>query len=164
MLNHRSHIVTLCLLALTIPLSANSSGDSPAKMIMLRPAAIAATKAKIAANDPSIAAAMKSLITEAEEYLPLNPPSVTQKKIAPPSGDLHDYTSMGTYWWPDPNRADGLPYIRRDGQRNPKTQGPNYDNGRHHQMSEAVRCLSLAYALSGDERFAAKATRLLRVW
>ncbi len=24
--------------------------------------------------------------------------------------------SVGPYWWPDPSKPDGLPYIRRDGE------------------------------------------------
>ncbi|MCU0469106.1 MAG: alginate lyase family protein, partial [Arcicella sp.] len=46
--------------------------------------------------------------------------SVTHKKQVPPSGDKHDYMSMGPYWWPDPTKPNGLPYIRKDGQVNPE--------------------------------------------
>ena len=39
---------------------------------------------------------------------------VDGKKLVAPSGDKHDYISVGTYWWPNPDTSDGLPYIRRD--------------------------------------------------
>ena len=44
------------------------------------------------------------------------PWSVMDKQHVPPSGDKHDYMSLGPYWWPDPDKPDGLPYIRRDGE------------------------------------------------
>jgi hypothetical protein len=28
--------------------------------------------------------------------------------------------SLAPYWWPDPKSPNGLPYIRRDGERNPE--------------------------------------------
>lgn len=46
--------------------------------------------------------------------------SVTAKKHPlPPGAVLNDYVSIAPYWWPDPDRADGLPWIRRDGEVNP---------------------------------------------
>jgi hypothetical protein len=50
----------------------------------------------------------------------MEPVSVVQKAVTPPSGDKHDYMSQAPYWWPDPASADGKPYIRRDGERNPE--------------------------------------------
>ena len=46
--------------------------------------------------------------------------TVMHKKQVPPSGDKHDYMSIGSYWWPDPSKPNGLPYIRKDGERNPE--------------------------------------------
>ncbi len=43
---------------------------------------------------------------------------MTDKQIAPPSGDPHDYVSFARYYWPDPAKPDGLPYVNRDGQHN----------------------------------------------
>ena len=40
-------------------------------------------------------------------------------KFTAPSGDPRDYVSLSPYWWPDPKKEDGLPYIRRDGEINP---------------------------------------------
>ena len=42
-------------------------------------------------------------------------------------GDKHDYLSFGSYWWPDPDKPDGLPYIRRDGGVNPESQSGSSD-------------------------------------
>ncbi len=34
---------------------------------------------------------------------------VTMRTLRAPSGDPHDYMSMGPYWWPNPDTPDGLP-------------------------------------------------------
>ncbi|MGB4575379.1 MAG: alginate lyase family protein, partial [Paludibacter sp.] len=59
--------------------------------------------------------AAKYVIREADKYLITKLVTVMDKPMTPPSGDKHDYMSMGRYWWPDPKKADGLPYIRKDG-------------------------------------------------
>jgi len=112
---------------------------------------------------PSALKAYEKLISEAEKCLPARPLSVTEQGITPPSGDKHDYMSMGPYWWPDPSKPDGLPYIRKDGQVNPETRkmvaGINLS-----KTVSMVNTLSLAYYFSSEEKYAAKAAELLRVF
>lgn len=46
--------------------------------------------------------------------------TVTHKRhVLPEGGTPNDFVSIGPYWWPDPEKADGLPWIRRDGETNP---------------------------------------------
>lgn len=90
------------------------------------------------------------------------PYSVMDKKLTPPSGSKHDYVSMGRYWWPDPTKADGLPYIRKDGQSNPELK--QLDRERMGSMMDAVVRLALMYYYSDEEKYAQKAIHLLRVW
>jgi hypothetical protein len=108
---------------------------------------------------PSLAA----LEENAREALQLQPLSVMDKRVAPPSGDKHDYMSQAPYWWPDPSKPNGLPYIRRDGERNPGinriTDHANFD-----RVMAAVSTLGLAYHLTRREEYAAHAARLLCVW
>ena len=59
--------------------------------------------------------ALENLRKTADKALKNDAYSVTHKKITPPSGDAHDYLSYSRYWWPDPEKPDGLPYIRKDG-------------------------------------------------
>ena len=66
--------------------------------------------------------ALEALLVDAERALKQEPLTIVNKPILPPSGDKHDYMSVGAYWWPDPDKPDGLPYIRRDGEPNPEAQ------------------------------------------
>jgi len=106
--------------------------------------------------------AYEQLMKDADEVLEGGVFSVTFKDMVPPSGNKHDYMSMGPYWWPDPEKPDGLPYIRRDGEVNPERN--NLDSPQLGDMINSVRTLSLAWYFSGKEAYADKAALLLRVW
>ena len=108
--------------------------------------------------------ARSRLLKEAEAALRRGPYSVTDKPKPVPGATLQDYASIGPYWWPDPKKAGGLPYYRRDGEVNPERDGPEFDKGRMRTMSDDVRSLAIAYYLTGEERFAEKAAQLLRIW
>lgn len=114
-------------------------------------------------QDKAALAARDQLQQHAERALGAGPFSVVNKDVTPPSGDKHDYLSLAPYFWPNPDTDDGLPYIRRDGERNPEIYRirNRLDLG---EMADAVEKLSLAYYLTSDERFAAHAAKLLRVW
>lgn len=104
------------------------------------------------------------LISRANKALNKGPYSVTfeKTKIAP-SGDVHDYISQAPYWWPDPKKADGLPYIRRDGRRNPEIY-LLHDRTQIGDLTSVVEDLALGYFLSGDEKYAKKANELLKTF
>lgn len=116
------------------------------------------------AGDPALAGAYRRLLARAEAALGRGPYSVTDKPAPPPSGDRHDYISVGPYWWPDPARPGGLPYVRRDGEMNPARSGPAFDVQRLQDLSDDVGTLALAYYYSDDARFARHAAALLRAW
>ena len=101
---------------------------------------------------------------EADEALKAGPFSVMNKKLTPPSGDKHDYMSLGPYWWPDPNKPDGLPYIRRDGRVNPESRTTDTDRLALGLMSDAVETLCLAWYFTERRPYAEHAAKLLRVW
>jgi len=113
-----------------------------------------------AKNTTSTAA--KSIIREADKQLCVNILTVMDKPMTPPSGDKHDYMSMGRYWWPDPNKKDGLPYIRKDGVVNSEID--KLDRMPLSKMARTVNTLSIAYYLTGDEKYASKAVDNLRIW
>ena len=89
--------------------------------------------------------------------------SVTHKKMMPPSDDIHDYLSFSRYWWPDPDKPDGLPYIRKDGVVNRKLIA-NGDRNRLGQFCERVETLTLAGYVLDDSRYSQRAAQLVRTW
>lgn len=88
--------------------------------------------------------------------------TVVDKVMVPPSGDKHDYMSMGRYWWPNPDTQDGLPYVRRDGESNPEIE--KLDRFPLSQMTRSVKTLALAFHFTNDDRYAVKAVGNLRRW
>ena len=127
-----------------------------------KPQGLKAAKANLA--DPSVAPAYKALIARADKALDGPYYAVTDKTRTPPSGDKHDYISMGPYWWPDPAQPTGEPYIRKDGEFNPERSTNAFDAVRMDNMASAVEALSLAYYFTDDPRYAKKASELLYVW
>jgi hypothetical protein len=107
--------------------------------------------------------AVKRLRSDAEKALKTEILPVTTKTAPPPSGDKHDYMSQAPYFWKDPTKKDGLPYIRRDGERNPEIlQYPDHtlmDN-----MVKTAETLALGYYFTGDEAYAKRAAEILRLW
>jgi hypothetical protein len=78
-------------------------------------------------------------------------------EIPPPS--VHDFVSLSIYLWPDPEKPDGLPYVSR-GAVNPESD--EYDREPLRKMCEAVESLTMAWFISSEEKYAEKATTILR--
>ncbi len=133
-------------------------------LLTLEPAALALTRQRLASGDAALQAAFAALRRRAELALLTPPRSVTHKTSTPPSGSKHDYMSMGPYWWPDPTKPDGLPYVQRDGQRNPQSTGNALDSHRLQGMLADVRDMALAYHFTGDMRYARKCAAVIRTW
>ena len=138
---------------------------SPTETILMDTEVLKQTKIRITNGDPLLKPAFKKLMAEAEAALNDGPYSVTNKEKVPPSGDKHDYASYSRYWWPDKNKPDGLPYIRRDGETNPDSQSSKKsDRPRIESIGINTETLGLAYYLTGEKKYAVKAAELLRVW
>ena len=120
-------------------------------------------RARLEKNEPQLRSALEALERDAKAALALTPPSVMDKGVTPPSGNKHDYMSQAPYWWPDPTKPDGKPYIQRDGERNPELKRIS-DHDKFGRVMGAVSTLGLAYRLTGREEYAAQAARLVRVW
>src|SRR5436190_713365 len=89
--------------------------------------------------------------------------SVTLKPQLPPSGDEHDYMSLARYFWPDPTKPDGLPYIRKDGYVNPEFFSVK-DYVYMRQMFREVQDLGFAYFFTRNETYVQKAMYRIREW
>jgi hypothetical protein len=154
--------ITVLSILLGFVSSGIADATSPPRLFLYEGEDLLAVRSRVEAGDPVLKPAMDKLINEAEAALGKGPFSVMDKAITPPSGDKHDYMSVGPYWWPNPDTKDGLPYVRRDGEVNPERH--HYDNVGQSAMVNATATLGLAYFMSGDERYAAHAAKLLRVW
>jgi hypothetical protein len=120
-------------------------------------------RSRIAAKDEILMPAYKQLLKDADAALRFGPVSVMEKTNMPPSGDKHDYMSLAPYFWPDPTKADGLPYIRKDGQTNPEVK--DYKDKEYlPKLCGDVHTLALAYYFSGEKMYAGHAAKLIRVW
>jgi len=121
------------------------------------------TRRAINQGDKDIAAAWAKLQRDAQKALGEGPFSIVSKTVTPPSGDKHDYMTQAPYFWPDPKSPNGLPYIRRDGERNPEINKIT-DHHSLDQIEAGVETLALAYYFKGDEAYATKAVQLLRAF
>lgn len=125
--------------------------------------ALEKNKALIKAGNASLMTACTALLKDADKALDFAPVSVMEKKNDPPGGDKHDYMSLAPYFWPDPSKPNGLPYIRKDGETNPEVKDYK-DKEYMPKLCEGVHTLALAYYFSGDNKYADHAAKLLRVW
>jgi hypothetical protein len=156
--------LSLLNMLLIYPLSAQSKDKvTEIDMIKLDFEVLSAKKSQVESNEPLIMDAYKQLLTEANKALKFKAVSVVNKKQLPPSGNKHDYMSLAPYWWPDPTKPDGLPYIRRDGETNPEVKEYS-DKDNMPKMCKSVYTLALAYYFSGDEKYAKHAAELVRVF
>lgn len=157
--------VSLIVLLIILISGACKSDDELASTILMDAEYLLNSKTRIEKGDTLLMNAFGQLIEDADRALNEIPYSVTNKEKLPPSGDKHDYASYSRYWWPDPNKADGLPYIRRDGETNPASQSSKEsDRSRIGTLGENTEALGLAYYLTGKQNYAKKAAEFLRVW
>ncbi|NQT14393.1 MAG: alginate lyase family protein, partial [Planctomycetes bacterium] len=138
-----------------------STADTPS-VFLLDGAHLAETRERLIGSPRDFGAALRAIRTEADRALREGPWSVMDKKHVPPSGDKHDYYSVGPYWWPDPSKKDGLPYIRRDGEVNPERH--EYDNVGLKKTVAAVKDLARAWYFTNEPQYADRAAMLLRTW
>jgi hypothetical protein len=139
----------------------------PPRVYMLDGPALLQARELLRSGDVAANADAARILQAADRALRAGPYSVIHKSITPPSGDKRDYMSLAPYWWPDPNTADGLPYIRRDGERNPEIDQVS-DKRQFNDMASAVETLALGSWLCLDDRKAAqyadRAGLLLDAW
>ena len=120
-------------------------------------------KKKVQQKDKSTLLLVDSLKKQADALLNMKPVSVMEKQFTPVSGNKHDYMSQAPYFWYDSSKANGLPYIRRDGQHNPEIKKIT-DRTYIGRLENATRTLSLAWYLTSEEKYADKAVALIRHW
>jgi beta-galactosidase len=90
------------------------------------------------------------------------PVTITTTPAKLSEGGSNDFYSNGDYWWPDPSKPNGLPYIKRDGETNP-------ENFIAHRMAvktlrDSVAALGAAYKITGEDKYVTKSAELLKVF
>ncbi len=104
----------------------------------------------------------KRILSAAEEALLLHPISITYVRSPLSEGGPNDFFSMSDYFWPDPAKSDGKPYIARDGQS--YTNNFNAHRLAIMQLRDATAALAAAYRVTGENRYAEKTAALLKVF
>lgn len=153
----------LFILGISITGLAQNKEGSKVTVMKLDFKVLEGSRVKTNAKDPALMPAYDQLMREADGLLKYKPVSVMDKTDLPPSGNKHDYMSIGPYWWPDPSKPGGTPYIRKDGEINPEVK--NYpDKENLPKLCSNIYVLSLAYYFSGKEAYAKHASKLIKVW
>jgi hypothetical protein len=127
------------------------------------PAELAAIKARLAGGAGPLRPALGRQIGDADKALGQRPLSVLDKKKSVAGAAPHDYVSFAPYFWPNPDKPDGLPYVRKDGRHNRDLvrQGDRENFG---AVKHAVHALALGYYFTGKAKYAEHAAALLRAW
>ncbi len=149
-------IAHLLAVTCTDVFASTSTGNAPSTSNQAAPvSATAKTAAPPAKLSLVIASIDRERILKAAETALQQPPiSITAFPAKLSLGGSNDFYSNGDYWWPDPSKPDGLPYIRRDGESNP-------ENFSQHRMAvkairDSVAALAAAYKVTGEEEAKAK--------
>src|SRR4026207_2507897 len=135
----------------------------PPKVLIMDANRLAAIKKKWQQKDETVVRLTDSLQKQADRYLKMKPVSVMDKQLTPASGNKHDYMSQAPYFWYDSTKPNGLPYMRKDGVRNPEINKIT-DRTYLGNLENANRALSLAWFITGDEKYAGKSAELLKTW
>jgi hypothetical protein len=159
----RNLLLLLAGWLLAAPLLARVAPSAPPAFLLLDPAAMAAYKAAYRAGNPLQKSAVNNVLQQADRALQHAPYTIATKPQVPPSGDKHDYISQAPYWWPDPSKPGGLPYLQKDGLHNPEAEAM-HDSEQLSKLCADVQALGLAYYFSANERYARQATSQLRAF
>ena len=140
----------------------NVQAQSP-KVYIMDASRLAEVKKKAQKNDKASMQLIQGVQKEAEKFLTMKPLSVMDKGFTPVSGNKHDYMSQAPYFWYDSSKPNGLPYLRRDGVRNPEINKIT-DKKLLGDLENATKTLALTWYLTGEEKYADKASLLIRHW
>jgi hypothetical protein len=139
------------------------AGASTPRVSLMEADQLALLKKKFQGKDPQAIRQAEDLKKNADKFLDMTPVSVMAKQKRPPSGNKHDYMSQAPYFWYDSSKPNGVPYKNLDGQRNPEIYKVT-DRTNIGMLENATHALALAWYVTGEEKYAAKAGELLKRW
>lgn len=142
--------------------AANGSQTSKLAKTTVLPKAPVATQLPPKLTFDVAAVEKDRILKAAAAALKQAPVTITAFPSTLSEGGPNDFYSNGDYWWPDPKKSSGLPYIKRDGET-------NTENFVAHRMAvkalrDSVAALAAAYKLTGEDRYVEKAAGLLKVF
>jgi hypothetical protein len=155
-------VYTLACLVTWLAIATQTIAQAP-EVYLMNAARLVQLKKNIQQKDQGILSLVEQLKQNADKLLDKKPLSVMDKGFTPASGSKHDYMSQAPYFWYDSTKPNGLPYMRRDGVRNPEINKIT-DHGYLSDLNDATYTLSLAWYLTGEEKYAQKAAALIRYW
>jgi Alginate lyase len=156
---------TLALLAAGVSLPDLTVAQAAARpqTVILDGATLVSVKAQLtSAPTPGETKALSTLTKLADTALAAGPWSVMDK-TSTVSKDKHDYYSLATYYWPNPDTANHCPYIHKDGQWGP-TVATTGDLTAWANTWQAISNLTLAWWYTGKKAYATRAELFLRTW
>ncbi len=159
---HRNYL-SLILSFLLICGITLSEAATPLKLMTLRGENLEKTRAMVQQKDPSLQPALDNLLKQADEALKKGPYTVMSKKWMPPSGDKHDYLSIGPYLWPMVSTSGTTTWKIQDGKANPENRRGT-DSNAWGDFRNDVEILTLAWYLTGEDKYARQAAKLIHTW
>jgi hypothetical protein len=159
----RIFFCTAIILSIIFTPVISSSQTSSIQTLILNKESLEKIRNAYLNNDAGQKPLIKKFLADADIIINAKLHSVMEKLVTPPDGDKHDFMSLGPYWWPDPAKKDGLPYIRKDGERNPeyyKIPDQEYFS----RMAIDTKSLAVAFFITNNSKYAIKAVKMIRVW
>lgn len=156
-------LLPVILIVFTLPFIALTASAQLPEVFLMDAQNLNRVKQLVQAKDKTTEQQLLNLLQEADKFLEMKPVSVMDKGLTPVSGNKHDYMSQAPYFWYDSSKPNGLPYLRRDGERNPEIYKIT-DRSNLGKLENATRGLSLAWYFTGKDQYAVKAASLLRCW
>lgn len=118
-----------------------------------------------ASTDEKAKALVGGIARQGDSQLKVPVDTVISKTILPSGASKHDYVSLARYYWPDPGKENGCPYINKDGLTNPEREDvTRYDAVKLDKMISAVDSLGVAYYVTRQTQYADRAVLWLRTW
>ncbi|MCL2478615.1 MAG: alginate lyase family protein [Treponema sp.] len=96
----------------------------------------------------------------ADAALSVRPKHITDSIASDSCGGIHDFFSQADYAWPNPDTADGLPFVNRDGESYP---GAFFDHRRAmRSMRTNTANFCAAYLFTKDKKYTQAASLWLK--
>jgi hypothetical protein len=151
------------VMGLGVGMANAAEGTATPGLVTWVPGRVEANRKRAMAGDEALRPAVEKLRREADEWVGRPFEAVTMKPAGvAPSGDAHDYVSVSPYFWPDETDPKA-PWRMIDGKTNHEMV-EKFDGPRMRRMQQRVVACGLAWAFTGERKYADDAAGQLRAW